>query len=156
MKKLLAATLALGLVLALTACGGPAITLASKTANGISLDVPSDFSEFAESNGAMIAASKGETASISISAAADGGGLTPADIDQDTYQQLAYPGSNDIEFSAYDNAATCNGIPAISAVCKLKNTNGAVVTAYSFLLFHEDGTRALKQNKRYPSCKNTH
>ena len=140
MKKLLVTALTLGILLALTACGGEAITLATKTSNGISMSVPSDFAEFEEKNGAMIATNKDATATISISAAADGGGLTPADIDQATYQQQAYPGNNDVEFSAYDNAASCNGIPAIAAVSKLKNSNGVSVTAYSYLLFHEDGT----------------
>ena len=140
MKKLLVTALTLGILLALTACGGEAITLATKTVNGISMSVPSDFGEFAEKDGAMVAANKDNTATISITAAGDGGGLVPADIDQDTYQQQAYSGVSDVEFSSYNNAASCNGIPAISAVCKVKNAKGIAVMTYSYLLFHEDGT----------------
>ncbi len=140
MKKLFVAALALGITLALTACGGEPITLVTTTISGISIDVPSDFGEFADQNGAMVAVNKDETASISISAAGEGDGLAPSDIDQDTYQQQAYPGNNEVEFSSYNNAASCNGIPAISVVCKVKNTNDVTVTAHSYLLFHEDGT----------------
>jgi len=140
MKKLFAITLALGMILALTACGGAPITLVTTTANGISIDVPSDFGAFADTNGAMIATNDEGTASISIAVAGDGGGLTPADIDQDSYQQQAYPGNNDIEFVAYDNASDCNGIPAVSAISKMINPSGVSVTTCSYLLFHEDGT----------------
>ncbi len=139
MKKLLVMTLALGSILALTACGAE-ITLVPTTTNGISIDMPSDFGAFAEKDGAMIAANKDETASVSVSVAADAGETKPADIDQEMYQQLSYPGTSDVEFVAYDNASTCNGIPAIYANCKLKNANGVSVMAYSYLLFHEDGT----------------
>lgn len=139
MKKLLATTLALVLMLALAACSAEPITLAAKSVNGISVEVPSDFGDFSDNNGAMIASNEDKTASISVSAAADGGGFTSADIDQDTYAELSFPGK-EVEFSAFDNAASINGTPAISAVCKMKNANGVDVTSYSFLLFHEDGT----------------
>lgn len=132
--------MALGVILALIACGGEPVTLAARATNGISIDVPSDFGEFADKDGAMVAVSKEETATISVSAVGDGGGLKPSDIDQDTYQQQAYPVNSDVEFVDYDNAASCNGISAISAICKIKNSNGAAVTAYSYLLFYEDGT----------------
>ncbi len=139
MKKLFAITLALGMILALTACAAP-IKLVTTTANGILIDVPSDFGAFADKNGSMIATNSDGTASISVAAVGDGGGLTPADIDQDTYQQQAYPNNSDVEFVAFDNAADCNGIPAVSAICKFKNSSDVDVTAYSYVLFFEDGT----------------
>ena len=140
MKKLFAVIFALGMVLALTACGKAPIKLVTTSANGISMDVPSDFGTFEDKNGVMVAVSKEGTATISVSVIGDGAGSTPADIDQDTYQKQSYPGNNNVEIVKYDNAASCNGIPAVSAVCKVKDSNGTVLTAYSFLLFYEDGT----------------
>lgn len=140
MKRLLSFALAAAMALSLVACGSDPVTLAPKTINGLSIDIPSDFGAFTEQTSGAIATNEDTTGNISVSVAEDAGGLTPADLDQDTYQQMALADATDVQFETYDNAADCNGIPAIFVKCTMKNANDVAVTMYAYILFHEDGT----------------
>lgn len=139
MKKLVALALAVMMTLSLTACGGDPVTLSTKSVNGVSIDVPSDFGGFTDQGSGMLATNEDTSATIIVGIPVDSGGFGPADLDQDSYRQQIF-GETDVKFITFDNAADCNGIPAVFANCELTNSNGVDLTVNTWVLFHEDGT----------------
>lgn len=140
MKKLLALALAATLALGLAACGDDPVTMSTRTANGISIDLPSDIGEFKDQNGVKLATSEDSTSVVTVTAVSDAGGTLPGDIDQDSYVQSVFPENNSVEVVKYDNAANCNGVPAIFAVCNVTNDSGNKVVTQAYMLFYNDGT----------------
>lgn len=138
MSVLVLAALSLTMMFGLAGCGGE-VTLAAKTIEGISIDMPSDFGEFTDQSGMQLAANEDQTATITVSATADGQGIKPTDFSQEDYRQQIFPGKNNVEFVKFDNASDCNGIPAIFSECKMKNSSDVSVTTNTYILFHEDG-----------------
>ncbi len=144
MKKLvrsaLSVILAAGILAGLSACSEP-VTLASKTVDGITLDVPSDFGEFtAQSDVVKIAANSDSTATISVSAVADGQGITADLWDQASFQEQLLSKFTDVNFVSFSNTEELSGVSAVTAHYTAKNSSGVSVESYSYLLYFEDGT----------------
>lgn len=159
MKKFLSVLLTLALVLTmaltLVACGGgeepegpenpetpdgEEVTLVNKTVNGVTLDVPSDFADFAETNGIMIARNPDGQASIGITGHMDGQGASPAAYTEENYQSSQLASYTDVVFVEFNNAIAVDGVPAVYAHCTAVNSKGAKIECSNFLLFFEDGT----------------
>lgn len=140
MKKLLVLILALGMTLSLVACGGEKITLASQTAGGVTIDVPSNYGDFADDSGMALATDEDSQANIAIGVATDAQGFTPADFDEATFAALNFPENPDIAFETFNNAAEVNGVPAVYSKCTLTNEANAEVTIHTYVMFWEDGT----------------
>lgn len=139
LNRILIGALTLTMVLGLAACGAP-VTLASKTTNGITMDVPSDLSEFADQNGSQLAADKNKTGVVIISPVAASQGLQAEGLDEAAFQAQMMPGVENVEFLKYDNAYDCDGVPAVFASCKYANTSGVTVVNNVLILFFEDDT----------------
>ena len=155
MKKvisiLLTLVLALTMVVALGACGktneepdveGPKVdevALVSKTANGITIDVPSDFGEFTDYSGSMIAMSE-DSSNITISARLDAQGGVPTAYDEEVYQQTQIPTFTEVQFVEFSNNVAVDGVPAVFAHFTATNSSSVKIEMYTFILFFEDGT----------------
>lgn len=139
LKRVLTAAWVLTMALGLAACDA-SVTLASKTINGITLDIPSDLGAFVDQNGALMAANEDKTGIIVISATGGAQGLQPDSLDEDTFLALMLPGKENVAFLTYDNAYDCSGIPAVFASCNYVNASGVKVVNHVFLLFHDEAT----------------
>lgn len=87
-KHIFSALMIFAMAVSLTACGEE-ITLESRSANGVTLNVPSDFNAFADNNGMQMATDEDSTATIRISAKGDAQGVTASDYAQESYQQFS-------------------------------------------------------------------
>lgn len=143
MKKLqrviFMAALSMAVMFGLTGCGED-ITLESKTTEGITMDVPSDFGEFKDQDGLKIAVNEDSTASIAVTPVQDAEGVTPEMFDEETYRQNQLDAYTDIEMLKYDQKAEVNGIPALYAHTKVTNDSNVKIEMHNYFLFYEDGT----------------
>lgn len=144
MKKQITIVISIIMVLTmlggLTACGSKEVTLNSKTVNGITLDIPSDFGEFADKSGIQMASNEDSTATIAITANIDANGYTAESFDQDTYQQTQMSTYTDVTFEEYDNDATFAGSSALFAHAKGTTSKGVELQVYNYMIFFDDGT----------------
>ncbi len=140
MKKLLAFALAIMVPLSLAACGETEVALETKTVNGVSMSVPGDFGSFADHDGAQMALNEDKTCVITVGGPLDGGGFAPSNVDEDSFLQSMYTGTEGVEVLSYDNTADCNGTPAVICSFATKNSSGIDLTSYAVMLFLEDGT----------------
>ena len=138
-KHIFSAFVVFAMVVSLTACGED-VTLESRSVNGITLSVPSDFNAFADNNGMQMATDENSTATIVISAKGDAQGIKASDYNQDSYQQ-AYLGSySDVSIEKFDNNAELDGNTTLLAQIKGTNDAGIKVVVYNYITFFEDGT----------------
>lgn len=126
------------MAVSLTACGEE-ITLESRTVNGITLNVPSDFKAFEEKEGMQVATDEDSNATIIISPKADAEGVKASDYDQDSYQQANLTTYTDISFEKFDNKADIGGNSTLYAKFKGTTQNKVKVVVYNYVIFFEDG-----------------
>ena len=120
-----------------TACGS--VELESKTIKGVTLNIPSDFGEFKESDGISTATDEDSTCAIVISEKGDAQGIKPTDYEEDTYEQ-AYMGTyTDTSFVKFDNKAKIDGNPTLFAQFKGTNSKNVKLVVYSYIIFFDDG-----------------
>lgn len=152
MKKvislLLTLVLAFTLVVSLAACGAgeeeepvkEEVTLVTTAVNGISIDKPSDLSDFAEMSGAMVAKTENASASIVVGPRLDAGGGVAAAYTEENYLATQATTYTEVEFVDFNNAAEVEGVPALVAHFKGLNSHNLAVEAYNIMFFFEDGT----------------
>lgn len=139
MKHILSVLMVFVMVVSLTACGEE-VTLESRTVNGVTLNVPSDLSAFADVEGDQRAQDENSLASITVSQKNDDAqGITAADYDQDTFQQ-SYMGSyTDVSFEKFDNGAQIDGKTALYTVVKATNPRNVKIVLHMYMVFFDDG-----------------
>lgn len=138
MKKLIVLMMVLILSLSLVACGEE-ITLVSTTVNDLTFDVPSDFGEFADSQGVMVAKNDDSTATIAVSGRMDAEGVTTDLWDEQTYIENVLAGFAELEVLEFNNAQTIAGTTAVFAHFTAKNNSNIAIEAYSYLIYFDDG-----------------
>lgn len=116
------------------------VELVSDTVNGLTLNVPKDFSEFAEINGVMLATNDTSTASIGITAKKDAGGGVAEAYDQASYQSTQMSTYSDVKFFEFKNDVKVDGVTAVYAHATGTNPSGVQLELNNFILFFEDGT----------------
>lgn len=118
-----------------------AVKLVSDTVNGITIDVPDDLSEFADTNGIMRAKNDASTASIAITAVNDAGGTTPETFaDEETFSSTQMATFTDVQFLEFNNKASLDGVPTVFAHTKGLNSAGVMLEIYTYIIFFEDGS----------------
>lgn len=151
MKKvisiLLTLVLALTLVVSLAACGAgeeeppkEEVTLVPTEVNGISIDKPSDLSDFSDMSGAMMAKNADASATIVVGPRLDAGGGVASAYTEENYLATQATTYTEVEFVDFNNAAEVAGVSALIAHFKGLNSHGLAVEVYNSMLFFEDGT----------------
>lgn len=140
MKKI--ATLALSLlmvmalVLGITACNEEeTVTLINKNVKGLTFDDPSDFGDFAEKDGSMLSTNKDSTASIQASEVMDTEGFTINDWTVEDYKEALASYSN-VQILEFKTDVTVSSNPTLYARYTAKNSNGAEIEAYNYIIFY--------------------
>ena len=139
MKKalsvILMAALSLTLMFGMTGCGEEKVTLTNKTVNGLSFDVPDDFSDFAETQEVMLSKNEDSTASIVVSKELDMSGIRPEDITKEYYQQTVIPNYTDVSFIEFKTNVSVSHTTAVYAHFTTKKADGLEVEAHAYLIY---------------------
>ena len=147
MKKsittILSMLMVLSLIFSLAGCGEEAasnseeekVTLSNKTVNGLAFDVPDDMSEFADTNGVMIAKNEQSTASIAVSGELDLMGRRPEDVTKEYYQETVIQNYADVNFLEFKTDVEVSYTTAVYVHFTAKNSSGLEVEAYAYLIY---------------------
>lgn len=139
MKKSITIVLSLLMVLtmifSLTGCGEEKVTLTNKTANGLSFDVPDDFSDFEEKQGIMLSTNEESTASIVVSGELDMMGRRPENITKEYYAETVIPNYTDVEFLEFKTDVEVSYSTAVHAHFTAKSASGLEVESYAYLIY---------------------
>ena len=141
MKKILVLMMTLAISLNLIACAGEEITLQSQTVYNLTLDVPSDFSEFTEvAEQVKMASNEEKTAVITISERIDAGGITADLWDEETFAANMLAGLGDLQVLKFSNTETVAGTTAVYSHYTGKNSSDTEAEGHNYLLYFDDGT----------------
>lgn len=167
MKKLITSILsllmALTMIFGLTGCGEEKVTLTNKTVNGLSFDVPDDFSDFVEKQSVMVASNEESTASIAVSPTGDAAGYAAEDWTEESYKEATLPSYADVSFIEFKTDASVSGLIAVYAHFTATSPNGVELETYNYLIYfpvddgdplfqsvtftyNKDGSTSLKSN----------
>ena len=141
LKKIVSVGIASMMLLGLAGCSDDVsdVTLQTKTVNGVSLSVPSDFGEFTSSEGYMVAS--GPNASLTISpATADDS--TPADWTEQTIREALQSEYSSMTFKSVTKGKAPNGEQAVYASFTAKSSDTTDSTVYEVrlvMLFTDKG-----------------
>lgn len=141
MKKVFAIVLALGLALALTACGGASAgsdenALVAYEAGAISIALPADMQPVEVAEGYAF---KGENSTVSITELQEVAD-SPADVTEDLfYGNAENSGMSNVTVSDFANDAAIGGGTAAMAVVSGDTSSGSAVTMVMIYYFPADG-----------------
>lgn len=143
MKHILSVLMVFVMAVSVTACGEE-VTMESRTVNGVTLNVPSDLSAFADVDGVQRAEDENSLATITISpVSGDTQGITAADYDQESFQQ-AYLGSyTDVSFDKFDNSFEIDGKSTLYTVVKATNPRNVKVVIHMYMVFSDAGVQII-------------
>lgn len=142
MRKVISIAFAFSLVgmmmVGLTGCYEE-VTITTRTANGITIDVPSDFGEFKNTNNVMIVTDENSYASIGITVAADSQNTSVTDWTKENYQENALKSLTEVIIIEFDNTAKIGETPTLFIHYTAKNTKEVSVDGYNYLIYLPDG-----------------
>ncbi len=127
--------MALTMLFGLTGCGEENVALTNKTVNGLSFDVPEDFTDFAETQEVMLSKNEDSTASIVVSKELDMMGIRPEDISEEYYMQTVIPNYTDVNFIEFKTDVAVSHTTAVYAHFTTKKADGLEVEAHAYLIY---------------------
>lgn len=134
--------IALTMLIGLTGCGEEESAsseektiLSNKTINGLSFDVPDDFSEFTESQSVMLSTNEESTASIVVSEELDMRGIRPEEISKEYYLETVIPSYTDVNFIEFKTDVAVSHTTAVYAHFTTTKSDGLEVEAHAYLIY---------------------
>lgn len=113
------------------------VTLVQKYFDCVGLKVPSDFGDFKDGNDGKTATNADSTASIFISNNLPANHRLLYDITEDSYKQSFISGYSNVNFAEFKNNVHLTHADAAYAHFTAKNSDGAEVEVYSYLIWVE-------------------
>jgi len=139
-KIFLSFIMAATVILGVTGCSEEKVSLTNKTIHGVSIDIPDDFKDFTEKDGAMMATNEDSTASISISPVEDINDVPVEVWTEESFEEAMLSAYSESKLLEFKSNTKISGLTTIYTHYTVKNANDVDTEAYTYIIYHNEET----------------